>query len=175
MLDDHARLTPERPAIFHQDSIVSFSSLRELSSDLASELVARGAGAGESISLLIPPGLPYLVGVLAIWRIGAVPLIGRATTATQTKPSAGLRIEARVRLERAPQGRSVLDRLGLCIRGRGGGAKISRQIALILERSAPAGRPNRHGFAHDDLLELGAGLRSSLFGLDQAQRVVAFG
>jgi acetyl-CoA synthetase len=51
---------------------VSYGELRQRSERLAAALIARGLRRGDRVATLMGKSLPYVVTVLAIWRVGAV-------------------------------------------------------------------------------------------------------
>jgi acyl-coenzyme A synthetase/AMP-(fatty) acid ligase len=53
------------------DRPVTRAELRELVADRCEELAGAGLSAGTTVSLQLPPGLTYVVNLLAAWRLGA--------------------------------------------------------------------------------------------------------
>lgn len=61
--DDHVCLWFDRP--------ITCSALRELVAERSKELAGAGLSVGGTVSLQLPPGLTYVVNLLAAWRLGA--------------------------------------------------------------------------------------------------------
>ena len=70
-LTDHARLYPQREAAVEGDQRLDYRQLADGVDAVAQRLAARGLGAGHALAYIGPPGVHYLVSLLAAFRIGA--------------------------------------------------------------------------------------------------------
>jgi acyl-coenzyme A synthetase/AMP-(fatty) acid ligase len=81
--DDHVCLWFDQP--------VTRAALRELVAERCKELAGAGLSAGGSVSLQLPPGLTYVVNVLAAWRLGAqVSLLDHRLTPYEAERAMGV-------------------------------------------------------------------------------------
>ncbi len=81
--DDHVCLWFDRP--------VTRAALRELVMERSKELAGAGLSAGGTVSLQLPPGLTYVVNVLAAWRLGAqVSLLDHRLTPFEAERAMGV-------------------------------------------------------------------------------------
>jgi long-chain acyl-CoA synthetase len=79
-----ARRTPDRAALVDGRLRVSWVQLDDLVSDVAAALVRRGLEPGERVALLLPSGLDFVRGYLAVLRAGLVAVpINPAYTPTE--------------------------------------------------------------------------------------------
>ncbi|HWA62207.1 MAG TPA: acyl-CoA synthetase [Caulobacteraceae bacterium] len=71
-LADHARLTPDKPAMISADTgrAITFAELNERSNRLAQLLQARGLSRGDHIAVLMENNLDFMVPVWAAFRSG---------------------------------------------------------------------------------------------------------
>jgi bile acid-coenzyme A ligase len=67
------RQRPEAPAITCGRSTLSRSELDQRSDVLAVELRALGVGTGDMVTMALPNSLEWLIAVVALWKLGAVP------------------------------------------------------------------------------------------------------
>jgi long-chain acyl-CoA synthetase len=67
-----ARSTPDAPAIFYFDTVVSYGELDAQSSSLAAGLRELGLQAGDRVALLLQNVPHYWVAQLAAWKLGAI-------------------------------------------------------------------------------------------------------
>ncbi|MDB5370664.1 MAG: Acyl-CoA synthetase (AMP-forming)/AMP-acid ligase [Roseomonas sp.] len=72
VLDEWAALDPTRPAIFHEDRVLSYGALREETLAAAATLLARGVRPGDRIGMLLGNVPEWVVLALAADRVGAV-------------------------------------------------------------------------------------------------------
>jgi acyl-CoA synthetase (AMP-forming)/AMP-acid ligase II len=72
VLREHARSRGDHPLLICDAERISYAQADRESARLARGLIALGAGKGTHVGLLYPDGVPFLVGVLAAARIGAV-------------------------------------------------------------------------------------------------------
>jgi acyl-coenzyme A synthetase/AMP-(fatty) acid ligase len=81
--DDHVCLWFDQP--------ITRAALRELVADRSKELAGAGLSAGGSVSVQLPPGLTYVVNVLAAWRLGAqVSLLDHRLTPYEVERALGV-------------------------------------------------------------------------------------
>ena len=62
---------PKEAAIIHEGRAVSYGELDAASADLAAYLRRIGIGAGDAVGLYLERGVPMVVGILAVLRVGA--------------------------------------------------------------------------------------------------------
>lgn len=70
-VDGHLLAGPGDRVCLWFDRPVTRAALRNLVAERCKELAGAGLSAGGSVSLQLPPGLPYVVNLLAAWRLGA--------------------------------------------------------------------------------------------------------
>ncbi|MFD2767413.1 class I adenylate-forming enzyme family protein [Micromonospora eburnea] len=70
-VDRHLLAGADERACLRFDRLVTRTELRELVADRCEELAGAGLCAGGTVSLQLPPGLTYVVNLLAAWRLGA--------------------------------------------------------------------------------------------------------
>jgi acyl-coenzyme A synthetase/AMP-(fatty) acid ligase len=70
-VDEHLLAGPGDRVCLWFDRPVTRAALRELVVGRSGELADAGLSAGGSVSIQLPPGLTYVVNVLAAWRLGA--------------------------------------------------------------------------------------------------------
>ncbi|WP_192931253.1 non-ribosomal peptide synthetase [Gemmobacter serpentinus] len=109
-------LWPDAPAAISGTKQLSFAELDLQSAALAAALQQQGAQAGDRIGLSLRPGLPLLVGLLAILRLGAayVPLDPDYPPARRNfmVQDAGLRLVIATDAEDLPEGLRIVQPLG---------------------------------------------------------------
>src|SRR6266567_1151998 len=62
---------PQRPALVHDGTTLSFGELAATSAEVAADLAARGVGAESLVGLLLPRGVEFVIGLLGTLRCGA--------------------------------------------------------------------------------------------------------
>lgn len=70
-VDKYLLAGPDRDVCLRFDQPVTRGALRELVAQRCKELAGAGLSAGGTVSLQLPPGLTYVVNLLAAWRLGA--------------------------------------------------------------------------------------------------------
>ncbi|MER7004921.1 amino acid adenylation domain-containing protein [Dactylosporangium sp. NPDC000555] len=71
LFEAQVRRTPEADAVRFDDKVVSYVELNARSNRLARTLVARGAGPGQRVAIVLPRGVEAVVAVLATLKAGA--------------------------------------------------------------------------------------------------------
>jgi 3-hydroxy-4-methylanthranilate adenylyltransferase len=85
-VDEHLLAGPADRVCLRFDRPVTRATLRELVVHRCEELADAGLSAGGSVSVQLPPGLTFVVNVLAAWRLGAqVSLLDHRLTAFETQ------------------------------------------------------------------------------------------
>jgi acyl-CoA synthetase (AMP-forming)/AMP-acid ligase II len=69
-----ADAAPHAPAIVAAERRLTFAELEARSNQLAHALTARGVGPGDRVALLLPNGSEYLEGMLAAFKVRAIPV-----------------------------------------------------------------------------------------------------
>ncbi len=69
-----ADTVPDHPAIVTEDRRLTFAEVDERATRLAHALQERGIGAGDHVGLFLYNGTEYIEGMLAAWKIRAVPI-----------------------------------------------------------------------------------------------------
>ncbi len=72
LLADHAKERPKHPAIIAENQTFNWSQLRGQTDSLAAGLSANGIKPGNSVALLLPNGPCFVIGFLALARLGSV-------------------------------------------------------------------------------------------------------
>ena len=72
LLREQSRIRGEHPLLVCDSERIGYAEADRLSARLARGLIALGAGKGTHVGLLYPNGVPFVVGMLAAARIGAV-------------------------------------------------------------------------------------------------------
>jgi acyl-CoA synthetase (AMP-forming)/AMP-acid ligase II len=72
LLRQGAVRTPAKAAIVDDRGSISYGEAEVASNRLARWLVANGVRRGDRVALILPNGIPFIVGELAILRLGAV-------------------------------------------------------------------------------------------------------
>ncbi|MCX5739106.1 MAG: AMP-binding protein, partial [Proteobacteria bacterium] len=67
-------VVPEREAIAAAERRLSYAQLEERANRLAHHLAANGVGAGDHVGLMLGNGTEYLEGMLAAYKMRAVPI-----------------------------------------------------------------------------------------------------
>lgn len=68
-----AQISPERAAFTIDGKTTCFGELDRGANRMARRLADAGLGRGDRIAIVTPNGLPFIVAVVASWKIGAVP------------------------------------------------------------------------------------------------------
>ncbi len=63
--------TPERTAVVQEETTLTYAELNARANQLAHLLIARGIGPGDSVAVLVPRSVEWIVGLLAITKAGA--------------------------------------------------------------------------------------------------------
>jgi long-chain acyl-CoA synthetase len=72
LLDESAAQYPDRPAIRHDERVLTYADLDAAAGRVAGLLAARGVGAGDSVGLMLPNVCEFAVLYYGILRAGAV-------------------------------------------------------------------------------------------------------
>jgi len=72
ILEERALNTPDKPAVFFREQVISFFKLKDISSRLAGALKKLGVIKGDKIAIYLPSWPEYIFSYLSIWRLGAV-------------------------------------------------------------------------------------------------------
>lgn len=72
LLREQSRIRGDHPLLVRDSERIGYAEADRLSARLARGLIALGAGKGTHVGLLYPNGVPFVVGMLAAARIGAV-------------------------------------------------------------------------------------------------------
>src|SRR5450755_222444 len=90
-VDEHLLAGPGDRVCLWFDQPVTRAALRELVAERCKELAEAGLSAGGSVSLQLPPGLTYVVNLLAAWRLGAqVSLLDHRLTPYEAERAMGV-------------------------------------------------------------------------------------
>jgi acyl-coenzyme A synthetase/AMP-(fatty) acid ligase len=74
VLETHARLRPDHPALVDDGRIISYGELHDLVTNAAANLQQAGIGCGEIVAVTLEDSAEYLMLMLALARLGAVML-----------------------------------------------------------------------------------------------------
>lgn len=69
----HAERQPDRDAVVHGDTHVSFRALDRRANRLARAYAERGVGEDDLVTIALPNGVEHFAATLACWRLGATP------------------------------------------------------------------------------------------------------
>ncbi|HYF45764.1 MAG TPA: AMP-binding protein, partial [Acidimicrobiales bacterium] len=69
-----ADTVPDQPAIVTEDRRLTYAEVDERATRLAHALQERGIGAGDHVGLYLYNGTEYIEGMLAAWKVRAVPI-----------------------------------------------------------------------------------------------------
>ncbi len=142
LLDEHPAATDEL-LLADDDTELTSGEVAAAVAARAAELAAAGVGAGDSVAIVLPNRVAFVVAMFAIWRVGAVmvPINVRAP-----------RPEQEELLDAAGAG-AVIDDDGVVVRP-GNRPPSEPGVAFITWTSGTTGRPRpiRHG--HTEYLEL---------------------
>lgn len=72
LLEDKAKIFPDKPAIIFNEQIITFEKLREISARLANSLMKLDIKKGDKVALYLPNCPEYIYSYLASWCCGAV-------------------------------------------------------------------------------------------------------
>jgi acyl-CoA synthetase (AMP-forming)/AMP-acid ligase II len=89
VLRDAAERHPQRIAVVHEGRVITYAQLAELADSVAAGLAQRGVSAGQLVALALPSSAEYVVGYLALARLGAV-VAGVTPRATASERAAVL-------------------------------------------------------------------------------------
>lgn len=141
---DFLRRRPDDEPWALADRVVTRGELRSRVSGLAARLAAGGIGAGSSVALRMPPGLPLLYALLAVWTRGAqVVLLDARLTAFEVNRL--LRVcEPQFLLSAGspPHGTSYLvEDVPFDVERRPSGAPATDDVCLVQVSSGSTGTP----------------------------------
>ena len=71
-LAEHARRTPDRPLVHHDEGTVSFRELDEQTARARGALATRGIGPGDRVALVMSDSPEMMVAMLAVMGLGAI-------------------------------------------------------------------------------------------------------
>ncbi len=71
-LDLFRAASPEAPALFYFDRVLSYAAVDGLSDHLAGWLAARGVGAGDRVALILQNTPQFVIATVATWKLGAI-------------------------------------------------------------------------------------------------------
>lgn len=71
---DAAESSPDSIAAIYFDRSLSYTELDRTSEALAAHLVGRGVGQGDRVAIILQNDPQFLIGMLAAWKVGAVPV-----------------------------------------------------------------------------------------------------
>jgi long-chain acyl-CoA synthetase len=74
LLRQHARRTPDKPAIILGDAALTFGELDRQSDRMANALLSKGLAHGDRVILYVGNSLELVVAVAALWKAGALPI-----------------------------------------------------------------------------------------------------
>ena len=76
ILENQAKLNPDKPALIFAGETITFSQLRDISFKLAHSLKNLGIKKGDKVAIYLPNWPEYVYSYLALWCCGAtaVPL-----------------------------------------------------------------------------------------------------
>ena len=71
-LEAVAERTPDRVAVAHSGSVLTFAQLTARARDLADELTHAGVQPRDRVAVILPNGPDFVIAAFAVWRAGAV-------------------------------------------------------------------------------------------------------
>jgi cyclohexanecarboxylate-CoA ligase len=173
----HVRVRPDAPALAFQDIVLSWKEVEQRVLLVAAGLRARGVGAGDVVALQLPNAPEFILGYLAIARLGAV-------TCTLHMPYRGAEIQALMRHSGArlaicmPQSKEMFEGRGIAFAEIGASAPFHPESEakpedpfLLLYTSGTTAAPK--GVVHPYRTMLGNGRVSAPeHGLHEESRVL---
>ncbi|GGA35435.1 non-ribosomal peptide synthetase [Dyella nitratireducens] len=169
----HATLTPDAPAVFFEDLVVTYRELHERSVRQARQWIADGVLPGDMVAVMLPRNEQWLVVLLAIMRTGATflpldpdgPPERIAMMLDDASPIALIATPALC--ERFGLGGMLLlhpEDLDIALEGNTEEPDLSRSdgTAYVLYTSGSTGRPKGVEVTHRNLCNLLQGMRTQL-------------
>ncbi len=72
VIRETATLRPKHPALWYKGRVISYRTLEQESDALATALYVLGVRKGDRVALLLPNIPQFVIGELALWKIGAI-------------------------------------------------------------------------------------------------------
>lgn len=156
-IDDVFGLDPAAPALCHRDRWYTYGDLTAAVDDLADTLGERGAGAGSPVALVLPNSPAGVVGLLAIFRLGAT-AVTLSPRRSDVDFARGPETAAHVTAETG----APADLSSAISVESGAGTRVRRfpGVAVLMATSGTTGEPKRLEVTYDSIDASLAGVRS---------------